>query len=627
MQSIKHRKPHIMGKHKTTQHPCNFMFFDTETKDSYKGKEKGIQHHRLWFGWVWAFRYEDQKVTRSFKRRFTTPDEFYDLIRERLDANRPLYVIAHNLTFDLTQVDFWCKAEEKGLECKYCVLEDPPLFMSYGWDDCKIVFLDTFNFWKCSVSDMGKSLSIEKLPMPDLKASEAVWNKYCFRDVEILANQLTNLLDFLTEYDLGSFGISAPALAMNSFKHRFMKHDIFLHDRNQVLGLERGCYYGGLVNNMFVGEVKGKTVHHTDVNSLYPSVMLGSFPTKLLGSYSDIKVTDKILDRDDVGMCGYVRINSRDTCYPMRYNKRLCEVTGTFDTFLCGIELSKAISLGHVKAIHRLAIYEMQPVFKEFIEFFWGKRQQFKKQGDRVKEQLVKLLMNSLYGKFGMKGFNWLDFSVDNLKVYYEMHGGVMPDCYDKEDWQPLLNNFTSAHHFLDLDRPAKLRYLSGKLQIQIPTGEHSESFCAIAAFVTSYARERLRNLISIAGYRNTYYCDTDSLFISDMGLHNLKAAGEVSETELGKLKIEGKAKNPIFYGPKDYEFNDKKVLKGIRKNAVHIKGTTYEQDQFEGLKSVLNRGGERYIEIKRIRKTNKREYNKGMILPNGWTIPYRLSE
>lgn len=616
-----------MKTQKTTQHPSNFLFFDTETRDRTKGRVKGLEEHTFWFGMVWAFRYEKQKVTRSLKVRLDKVDDFYSVIARRLEPNRPLYVVAHNLGFDLTQIDFWCKSEELGMECTYAVLEDPPLFLSYKWKGCKIVFLDTFNFWKCSVADMGKSLNLHKLPMPDKNASLRDWKEYCFRDVQILANQVISLLDFLTDNELGSFGISAPSIAMNTFKKRFMKHAIYIHDRYSVLRLERSCYYGGLVNNFFIGKQKGIKLYHTDVNSLYPSVMLNNFPTKLIDSKTDLPVKQLKELSKEFGICALVSMQSKEHTYPTRYNGKLCEVTGRFRTSLCGAELIKALEHNEIMYCHYASWYEMKPIFTHFINYFWSMRQAYKKANDRVREQLVKLLMNSLYGKFGQKGYAWKEYSPNLLRVYYEMHGMPMPAKYADPSYCPLLPSQVTRWYPEGLDTHLNLRYLSGKLEMKMPTGEHSESFVAISAFVTAYARERLRKLISIAGKQQTYYCDTDSLFTTRLGYQRLIAANEVNQNELGKLKLEGESDDWQFFGPKDYQFGPKNVMKGIRKNARKISNTQYEQLQFEGLKSVLKRKGEAFITIKTINKTLKREFNKGIVLNNGWVIPFNLEE
>lgn len=620
------RKPHIMNTHKVTQHPSNLMFFDTETKNTYKGKDKNIQHERLWFGCSWAFRYEQGEVTRSKISTWDTSEEFLELLHRRLDSSRPLYLFAHNIKFDLTIVDFWEKADDLGLDCTYAVLEDPPVFLSYIWDDCKLVLIDTFNFWKCSVADMGKQLGIEKFSIDIRTATRAEAEPYCKRDVEIIANQVTNLFDFLTDNDLGSFGISAPSIAMNTYKKRFMKHEIFIHDRVRVMAIERGSYYGGLVENFYIGKGAKQTLYHTDVNSLYPSVMVKEFPCKLIDNYTNMIPKDLRVKGVLADCCAKVRVSSKKNTYCVRHQNRLCQAKGVFDTWLCGPELERCYLSGDLAHIHEISQYEMKPLFKDYVNHLWGLRRANSIPKGNPKEVLIKLLMNSLYGKFGQKGYEWVDFTPRNLESYYLLFGGMCPMRYLTNNYVPNVTENVELWHADGLDNPIQLRRISSKIEMKFPTSEHSESFCAIAAFVTSYARERLRGLIQIAGPKHTYYCDTDSLFVDKSGLENLRRANELDDKELGKLKLEGYSDNWAFYGPKDYQFGAKHTLKGISKKAKDLGNNTFEQLQFEGLASILKRGGENYIEVKTITKHVKRVYSKGLITNSGWTEPFTLN-
>lgn len=627
MRINEHRRPHVMKQRKTGSHPSNFMFFDTETKDISKVKDKDKEYHALWFGVAWCMRYEGGKPTRNLVKRFNTKEGFYEILESRLDNKRPLYVFAHNLGFDLTSVDFWIQADERGYECNYCILENPPLFLSYTVNKCKVVFLDTFNFWKTGVAEMGSSLKMEKLSMPDINAPYKEWTEYCKRDVEILVNQVVGLIDFLSENNLGSFSISAPSLAMNTFKRCFMKHEVLLHDRSAVLLLERQCYYGGLVKNFFIGKSNKERLINLDVNSLYPFVMQRKLPISLEGSEKNVSVTRLRELLKNYGICADVIVDSHTETYLKKNDGKLKEYIGRFQTYLCGEELENAVNRNHVRHCSFASWYKVDYLLQEYVTFFWNLRKEYQRQGDKVKEQFVKLLLNSLYGKFAMRGYNWQDYSLKNLEEYYLINGGVLPDHYRSKTWEPPINGPVTNVLLDGLDKPVPFRYLGGKIQIKMPTGEHSESFTAISGFITSYAREHLRTLVRIASPFNVYYCDTDSLFVNQRGYRNLINACQINPTELGMLKVVGESSEWEFNGPKDYRFGGKDVLKGIRKNAIKVSKNTFKQVQFEGLKSILKRGGQGYIEIKQIIKHLSREFDKGTITNNGRVIPLVLND
>ena len=614
-----------MKTQKTTQAPSNFLFFDTETKGEINPDDMAESHHYLWFGYATAFRYEHHKRTRECNTLFTSVASFWKVLRKRLDPSRPLYVFAHNLGFDLTIVDFWEYCDKNNIQFEYAVLDDPPTFFTVIIDECKVCFVDTLNYWRCSLADLGKSFGVPKLAFPAYDQDIETWYKYCQTDVEIIATAVTSLIDYLQDNDLGKFCMTAPSIAMATFKHRFMTTEIYVHDNIHSLDLERDSYYGGLVNCYFIGKAKRGTIHNLDVNSLYPSVMLNEFPTKLVAMLKSPTVRQFNSAIRNYGVCARVEIVSPDVPYPKRIDGKLLEVCGEFTTALCGPELKRAWDNGHVKKVQLASLFELGDVFTEYVEYLWSERLRYKKAGDDVKQTFCKLLMNSLYGKFGQRGYEWQPITTESVAKIYQYHGVAMPAAYRKDGWVPSILWAQSKWFPAGLPEPITVRAVSGVVEMRVAGHEHYESFPAIAGFVTSYARERLRALIDIAGADNVYYCDTDSLFVNTKGRVMLSVRGEIDPNKLGALKEVSETKEATFYGPKDYLFGEKETIKGIRANAIPISENEWMQNQFEGLKSVLKRERKPYIKIGWIVKRNNRRYNKGLILPNGRTKPFTL--
>src|ERR1700687_5350656 len=231
MSFVPKRKYHLMQVYKKPQYPTNLMFVDTETKPG-KGSVKGqLERHWLWFGYTLAFRREGGKRTRVDALQFNTVKEFWDFLITRLDSSRPLWVFAHNLMFDLTILDCWGQADKYGIEVDLPVLDDPPCFLCCTHELGKVNFVDTFNYWKCSVEDLGKQQGLKKLPKPKTDKLDAKWCKYCQRDVDVIAKAVENLIQWLQDNDLGPLSYTIASIAMSTYKHRFMPHDtIHVHD-------------------------------------------------------------------------------------------------------------------------------------------------------------------------------------------------------------------------------------------------------------------------------------------------------------------------------------------------------------------------------------------------------------
>lgn len=609
------------------QFPSNLLFFDTETTGTNVPEKRQVSRQAFWFGVALAFRYVDGKKTRQKECNFTTIDEFWAFLKSRASPDRPLYCFAHNITFDLTILDFWLRADELGFKTNYAILEDLPTMIELTWEGSTICFVDTLNYWLNSLADLGLSFGLPKLPMPAKSEPQSVWDTYCYRDVEILAVAVTGLIDYLKDNDLGPFAVTKAAISAKVYRHRFMTHEIYIHDNKHVIDLERNAYYGGLVCNYFIGKVKNKTIYHVDVNSLYPAMMLKQYPTKLIRHEKSI--TPWTLARYMVhdGAAAFVEIQTDFNTYPYRGGNKLLEVVGKFDTYLCGDELQMALARGHVKKVHFASFYDLEPIFYDFVEFFWAERQRYKEQNDQVKQVFVKFLMNSLYGKFGQRGYDWIELNPTTIKELYAKHELKPPPAYLKDGFQPAILWKQQKWFAYGLPDPISVRSLGGKIEVQVVRGEHWESCPIIAAYVTSYAREYLRSLIAVVGPNQVYYCDTDSLFVTEKGYRKLDRAGEIDATSLGKLKLEGEYPGAEFHGPKDYAIGGKSTIKGIRKDAICIGEGEYMQNQFEGLKSVLRREPKPYIDVEWITKINRRIYTKGKVSKSGWVKPFHLPD
>ncbi|MEM3077843.1 MAG: DNA polymerase [Candidatus Nitrosotenuis sp.] len=610
---------------KSISNPTNLLFFDTETQAHRDDKDQTVEYHRLWFGYALAYRREKQHHTREMSIFFDTSDQFWEFLISRLDKERPLWVFAHNIPFDLTIVNAWLSGDNYGISVDLPILDDPPIIIACHHDCGKMVFVDTFNYWKSSVSEIGESLGIPKLTMPTHKILDDEWRNYCKMDVTIISSAIDRLLKWLEDNSLGSLRYTTPSIAMNIFKTKFLKpNTIEVHNNNKALKLEREAYHGGLVMPYKIGYIKGP-IYKYDVNSLYPYMMKNLYPVRLIEQYSRITPDLLLKKMEHLGAVSNVTIHSDDYPYPVVWQSKLIEAVGTFTIPLCGAELLHALEHGHVKSCGLTFVYRMEDIFTEYVEYFWNLRKQYKQSKDKVNELFCKLMLNSLYGKFGQQSHIWYDLTYNTLAAIYAMEGLVIPDCYETEDSIPTWT--IGVHYWRPLGFPYDLtiRVLPNNRQVKVPAGEHRESCPIISAYVTSYARSYMRTLREIAGRNNVYYTDTDSLFVNEEGSQRLKSDGWVDDKTLGSLKLEGIEDSVIINGPKDYKFGQVITIKGIRKNATQIGDNTFQQVQFEGLKSVLKRYPEPYITVSQITKTLSREMTKGVVKKDGWVDYIRL--
>ncbi|MBA7583599.1 hypothetical protein ES708_25545 [subsurface metagenome] len=243
---------------------------------------------------------------------------------------------------------------------------------------------------------------------------------------------------------------------------------------------------------------------------------------------------------------------------------------------------------------------EKAKIFADFIKFFYDQRLQAKKEGNSSYTQFYKLIMNSLYGKFGQLMGEW------------ETCGKCDPK--EVKYWRESSSSDPKIYHY---------RKINGLIQRYEKKREAFHSFCAVASHVTGYARVKMWQLMEKADRDNVYYCDTDSLFVNSLGYENLKS--ELSSNEIGKLKIENKATSLKLLGCKQYIFGSKKKHKGRKNDAIKLSDNVYKQTQWSTLKTLIQNENLKDYRVTEVVKHFTGKYNKGYLQNDGTVTPLIL--
>ena len=484
-------------------------------------------------------------------------------------------------------------------------LESPPFILGLRCQATqgRVVFVDTMNWLKASVAELGKSVGLEKLPMPAFTDSNERWAEYCQRDAEITFKAFVDLVKWSKQNDFGVFRYTAASQAMGAYRHRHMPCQIHFHDNKDVKCLEREGFIGGRIECFRVGQLDG-TVHQLDVNSLYPSVMQrGLYPRRL--NVYDLDESPKSLP--DLGgwqrCCAEVDIVTDKPLYPLRANGITVYPTGSFRTVLAGVELEHAVRSGHVKTVGRWAKYKLAPLFKTFVDELWALRAGYKLAGNETYANCTKSILNSLFGKFAQRPIKWIECP-DRI------------ECLEWLQWcepegKPL--------------KPVMYRAIGGIVYKQNQAKERDDTLVAISAFIAAAARVKMNEYREIAGLKNVYYQGVDGLLVSSEGLQRLNAFGAVSETEIGRLRLQKTADSLHIYNCADYRIGTTKVIAGRTKNTRTLDNGKEELRKFDALGSLFTGSANAAVYEKIVEWTRKGEYRKGTIGNDGWVTPLIL--
>lgn len=508
----------------------------------------------------------------------------------------------------------------------------------------QILFLDMQNYFPYkSIKEFGETINLEKLEIDFDDCTDEELEIYALRDVEIAWTFFKYFINFLRDNELVSrLKPTLSSLALSTYRTKFHKNiEIFIHNCLTATKLEKEAYRGG-ISDVFLKDVEIDECYYVDINSFYAFIMkYRRLPTKLIANLFSYSSTQRKL-RYYLNKCikseKYLCIANINYSLHQGYllnkkNETTCNVHGdNIEGSFCQPELEYVINNGKILKINQICIYECDILFDEYIDFFYA----IKKESSGVVRWFTKRFLTNLYGKWGQLKEEMKMLTKKELIKYYDII----------EENKDLLIDENQFSHIASIVGDGEIYKIGKKLYIQKRKKTKAfDAFIAISSFVTSYCRTYLIKLKEItegeskmtqenlekAKFKelvkliDVYYCDTDSLFVSKKGFDRLKQLGYIGE-ELGQLKNElgqdefgnERYASGIFHVPKDYEFDNKIKCKGIKKKAKQLNENTYLVEEFESLHKAIKNGNLDRIIITEKEKVMKREYKKGIVLPNG---------
>jgi len=274
-----------------------------------------------------------------------------------------------------------------------------------------------------------------------------------------------------------------------------------------------------------------------DVNSMYPSVMYrGYYPVGKPRWVDDpAYLMHCIRDSYPTGFIEAEVQAPEGLDPPLLWVKKdghLLFPTGRFRGVYPLPELRRAFELGYrIKPIRGIIYEDRKRVFEEYVDAIYTRRKMAKAEGNHGLSLVLKLLLNSSYGKFAQK------------------------------------REMIVLTPFEDTDEPA-CEVINGFAVRKEETYINRDINPSIASYITAYARLRLYDYL--LKYRHHLcYCDTDSIFLT--GIEDVPTS-----KELGELSYEGTYERGYFAGAKLYllisterELKIKLASKGVPTSAL----------------------------------------------------------
>lgn len=307
------------------------------------------------------------------------------------------------------------------------------------------------------------------------------------------------------------------------------------HTDQATFALFKQYYHGGRVQ-CFKRGIVDVNFHVFDINSAYPFAMIHRHPYGLGYAYGDREIPFhpdvRVFYRLECvshGALPYREKPNAGLSFPSDEQVR--------EFYITDWEYWTAKNAGLISDIKIIECVKFDDTtdFSEYVYEFYNGRVKAKLEGDKERDLLYKLRLNSLYGKFGSDYRKYESFI-------------ILPNDIEADGW----------------DKVGEFGATNALFSAPLADDEMNFYNVATAASITGFVRAYLLAAMVNVGFENLLYCDTDSLATTNSkGLNVGKS--------LGLWKDEGAFVRAGIAGKKMYIFEGangagaKMASKGVR--------------------------------------------------------------
>lgn len=541
-----------------------------------------------------------------------------------------------------------CAATYRSCPLDPMVTGDPPTILGCVWRGRRVTLVDSRNYWPDTPEQIVlDQLHVEPLVTQGAAASVTVQLALSER-LQALAKLWMATIDCWRTTFRATWQPTAAGLAWSCYRRTYLAgRSILVHDSETALQLERLSYYGGEVYCGYVGQVMD---HHrsepppprslqlqlhttpggvaeTDCSALYP-YCLGTYPVPTVhraDHWRDYRLQTLTGQNRSWGVA-HVRVSTNAPSYPCRTDyhtgqplvgpsdalpadllrrpHRTIYPVGTFDTILCGCDLVDALRLGHITRVYRWSEYTTATIGRVWLNVLWQTRMALMAQQRSQEERLVKLLMNSLIGKFGATRQQWQDFP--------------------NEEWPRAWDTWLRVS--AETGEVQQCRTIAGLVQRQTARGETESSCPAIAAAITALGRRLMRQRRALLPPHSVYYQDTDSLWVRPEVVSLLIGQSTPEPPWPGVMRLIEVHHSATFLGQRCYWTPAGWTVAGLRRGDNDGPDDEWIAEVCDGAGTILHRGPGKGVRLRRSRRRPRVVETGRAIGPDGWTTPLEVS-
>ena len=479
--------PHYLNRTGKTRTPEYVLTFDTET---FERPEEGgtVQTLRCWSAILRERKPRAGVVSHTAEFAGTTSASLADVVEAGAERTKELWVIAHNAGFDIAVTALPFVLDNRGWVSEVPFLAGDTISWVLKRDGYKIVITDSWSWLRCSLEEAAKDVKMRKVVLPGQEDDLEAWHKRCRYDVRILDKLMCELMDWWESEKLGSLGMTGPGCGWRTLRNKVGERRPLVGPEEGRTDHERRAVYGGRKEVYGVGTFSGSWIADYDFVAAYPWTVAGlPLPLRPLGrggKWSHALVYDPPPRQD--ALCE-VEITTRRPCAPCRVDGEVWWPVGTFTTVLCGPEIRQAVTVADKVKIITADWYETGFALAEWATWLLELQFPFGRPVPPVVSRIAKAWGRTVIGRFAMHTSR-IDSSRPATTLGWELTTG----------------------HDITNGVPVDLFSMNGTEYTIYKDQDGAEVFPAVLAFVESYVRAAMDQMLSRRNPVHVLQCNTD---------------------------------------------------------------------------------------------------------------------
>jgi hypothetical protein len=473
-----------------------------------KARERGFEPGELRLAGV----YEPQ----GGYRWYTTIEAFLD--GELTKENNGAWMYAHaGGSFDMTYVfEYLNKVRNPDITVEACMLGSSAAIVTIKKGRNRWHFLDSFRLIPTSLAKIATWFGTSKLKDETTNVFYAPLGElatYNEQDCRILHRAIMFFQEVLMDLG-GQMQKTVASSALMLFRMAHLDREI--QTSAAVNEIAQKAYIASRVEAFSMHAENGE---YYDINSCFPYAMTFPQPGNYLCTVYGIPDDDSLylanvrvkVPEMDIPPLPYVRANRKE--------RRIFHPVGEWDAWLTQADVKLALEAGaQILKVREVMLFEPFNGLSEYANSIYALRKAAEDEGYK---QVLKILLNSLYGKFAEQ----------SLKRKLILNPPA--EFFDIPEYETSGNG-------------TGRRMISPGIWELIERREVSHAHVPISANITAISRGLLTRYLWEAP--KVYYCDTDG-FIVPGGVQY------PTSNELGALKHEKSIRNALFVQPKLYAY------------------------------------------------------------------------